>query len=213
MTTFICAVYNEADEVVDLINHVYDYVDQLIFCDDESDDDTPLILENIEWQTNGKVRLTAVPHTGLPETVKNTALNFISGGPFEWVLMLDADERFAPGVLDKIQEWLDSTESNKYDYVYFNQFEIIDGVHVRTFQKSKLFRKGSISFSSTIHEDDRFEGEGLYKEEWVVLHRKTRSKQINREKEYLETYKKLLEEGKIDEGRYNWLVGLHHYIK
>jgi glycosyltransferase involved in cell wall biosynthesis len=210
MTTFICAVYNEADEVVDLVNHVYDYVDKLIFCDDGSDDDTPLIVENLEWQTKNKVSLLRITHTGLPETVKNRALELADDG---WILMLDADERFAPGVLDKIQAWLNSEESSGISYVYFNQFEIIDGSHVRTFQKSKLYKKSAITFSTTIHEDDQFIGEGIFKEDWIVLHRKTRTKQINREKEYLETYKKLLAEGKIDEGRYNWLVGLHHYIK
>jgi glycosyltransferase involved in cell wall biosynthesis len=210
MLTFICAVYNEANEVVDLVNHVYDYVDKLIFCDDGSDDDTPLLVENLEWQTKNKVTLLRINHTGLPETVKNRALELADDG---WILMLDADERFASGVLDKIQAWLNSDESSGMSYVYFNQFEIIDGAHVRTFQKSKLYKKSAITFSTTIHEDDRFTGEGIFKEDWVVLHRKTRSKQINREKEYLETYKKLLANGKIDQDRYNWLVGLHHYIK
>jgi hypothetical protein len=125
--------------------------------------------------------------------------------------MLDADERFITP-LSEIIAWIKSPASEKIDYVYFDQYEIIDGEHVRTFQKCKLFRKESITFSTGIHEDDVFTGNGDYYG-WKVAHRKTSYKQIVREKEYLETYKKLLQEDMIDEGRFKWLVELHHYVK
>lgn len=128
-----------------------------------------------------------------------------------WVLMLDADERFAPGVLDQIKEWVSSEHALFYTHVYFNQIEIIDGQPRRVFQKAKLFKKEAITFPlNNIHADDQFTGEGIYKAEWLVYHRKTSEKQLLREKEYLETYDRLLEEGHIDEGRRQWLRGLHY---
>jgi hypothetical protein len=148
-------------------------------------------------------------HTGLPETVKKAALQVVEDD--SWVLMLDADERFAPHVLEQVQTWLHEDETEQYSHVYFQQLEIIDFQHVRTFQKSKLFRKEAITFSSGIHEDDQFTGEGIYKPEWIVYHRKSSEKQKLRESEYLVTYDKLLEQGKIDEGRRDWLRGLHYY--
>jgi glycosyltransferase involved in cell wall biosynthesis len=212
MMHFISALYNEINEVEDLINHVYSYVDGIRLVDDGSTDGTyERVLEYIEEQELENVEIKQIEHTGLPETVKNEALQLVPDG---WVLMLDADERFAPSVLPTIFSWLNSPLNTiTYSYVYFNQMEIIDGAHVRTFQKSKLFKKDAVTFSKGIHEDDVFTGEGLYRPDWVVYHRKGSNKQIQREKEYLETYKKLLEDGRIDEGRYNWLVNLHHYVK
>lgn len=215
MLSFIAAVYNEEKEIADLIYHVQPYVDDIVIVDDESTDDTVLILDSF-W-TNGADEFNpnfyyaTVPHTGLPETVKAAALKLLKPDT-KWVLMLDADERFVTP-LSEIVEWVKSPASEAFDYIYFDQHEIIDGEHVRTYQKSKLFRKESIEFPlNNIHADDRFTGRGGYFG-WVVAHRKGSYKQIQRETEYLATYRKLLDEGKIDEGRYNWLVNLHHYVK
>ncbi len=211
---FIAAVYNEEKEIADLIYHVQPYVDDIVIVDDESTDDTLKILDAF-WtngvEFNDNFYYGMVPHTGLPETVKAAALKLVKPDT-DWVLMLDADERFITP-LPEIIEWIKSPASEAFDYVYFDQFEIIDGVHVRTFQKCKLFRRGAINFPlNDIHKDDELLGEGTFLG-WKVAHRKGSYKQIHRETEYLATYKKLLDEGKIDEGRYQWLVNLHHYVK
>lgn len=208
MIAFIAALYNEESEIMGLLEHVEPFVDKLYLADDGSTDATK---QHILWHPSiGKISLIHMNHTGLPETVKNEALKHVPDGA--WVLMLDADERFITPI-SEIVEWVKSPASEKVDYVYFNQYEKIDGKHVRTFQKCKLFRKESITFSDNdIHKDDQFEGNGEFFG-WEVEHRKTTYKQIQRETEYLDTYKRLLEEGKIDEGRYKWLVGLHHYVR
>ncbi len=213
MLSFISAVYNEEHEIDGLLNHVFPYVDGIYIVDDQSTDSTPDYLQSISHYT--KVMWKQIKHTGLPETVKNEALQMVPDG--SWVLMLDADERLADGVMNKLKYWLDPpgptfmTRDEDITHVYFQQLEIIEGQHVRTFQKSKLFKKEAIRFSTGIHEDDQFEGKGIYKSDWVVYHRKTWDKQKQREAEYLETYDKLFEEGKIDEGRRQWLRGLHYF--
>lgn len=213
MLYFICATYNEENEIIDLINHVSGLpLDGFRIVDDSSTDNTPAKLEwlSLAWSTEFKYK--SILHTGLPETVKHEAKEMVPDG--SWILMLDADERLSDDTIFKVQEFFDAGEDKYWDYIYFNQQEIIDGQHVRTFQKCKLFRKEAVRFPlNNIHADDQFEGRGTYKEDWLVFHRKSTYKQISRETEYLQTYKKLLEEGHIDEGRYNWLVGLHHYVK
>lgn len=215
MISFIAAVYNEENEIEDLIKHVAAYVNSFYIVDDGSTDATFDLLHERNWlRVSGEKRwmIKQIEHTGLPETVKAEALKMVP--PNSWVIMLDADERFAPGVLDAIQTFLNSSEEANYDYVYFHQYEVIDQVIVREFQKCKLFRKEAMQFPlDNIHADDVLTGRGLYKDEWAVYHRKTTNKQITRETEYLSTYKKLLAEGKIDQGRYEWLVGLHHYVR
>lgn len=209
MLSFIAALYNEEDEIVDLIDHVQEYVDGMYFADDGSTDLTRLLIGASPLLFTKNIHLVKLAHTGLPETVKNAALQTVPDG--SWVLMLDADERFAPGVLGAIREWLWTPEPD-VTHVYFHQIETIDGNPVRVFQKAKLFKKEAIRFSTGIHEDDQFDGRGIYKENWVVHHRKSSAKQIQREREYLQTYDRLFEEGKIDEGRRQWLRGLHHYV-
>lgn len=211
MIEFIAAVYNESEEIDDLLNHISPLVDRINIVDDGSTDDTwDKIVAHTE--KDSRVFGMRIEHTGLPETVKNEALSLCRNN--SWVVMLDADERFTDDTLYEIERFLhDEEENKKWDYVYFNQLEVIDQQHVRTFQKCKLFRKEAITFPlDNIHADDQFEGRGTYFG-WEVIHRKSTNKQIKRETEYLATYKKLLAEGKIDEGRYQWLTGLHHYVK
>lgn len=210
MLSFIAAVYNEQNEISDLVHHVAPYVQGIYIADDGSKDDTVDILRRfISRMVYPPIQVQVLGHSGLPETVKSKALGMVPDG--SWVLMLDADERFAPGVLDAITDWLTTEHALFYTHVYFNQIEIVDGQPRRAFQKAKLFKKEAITFPlNNIHADDQFEGHGLYREDWVVLHRKTSEKQAQREKEYLETYDRLLEEGHIDEGRRQWLRGLHY---
>lgn len=211
MITFLTAVYNEQDEIVDLLRSVSPFVDNYAIVDDGSTDTTAHLLQSFFSGFEDESNFKTIDHTGLPETVKNEALSLVADG--SWVLMLDADERLDTNTLIDIQNWVKSADDS-IDYVYLKQVEVIDDVPVREFQKCKLFRKESVRFPlNNIHADDQFVGNGTYKPDWVVVHRKTSTKQIVRETEYLQTYKKLLDEGKIDEGRYQWLVNLHHYVR
>jgi glycosyltransferase involved in cell wall biosynthesis len=209
---FIAAVYNEEAEIEDLVQHVASIVNGYCIVDDESSDNTVEYLD-LCWLHADKYdfQYKTISHTGLPETVKNEALQMVPDGA--WVLMLDADERLTEETINGIREFFVEDYRN-WDYVYFNQKEIIDGELVRGFQKSKLFRKEAIEFStSDIHKDDKFVGRGTYKDNWIVLHRKSIAKQITREIEYLKTYKRLLDEAHIDEGRFEWLKSLHHFVR
>lgn len=209
MLYFIAAVYNEEQEVTNLIQSISDLVDNYIFVDDGSTDQTWEIITRLSAEY--PVIAWKYPHTGLPETVKNTAKELVPDG--SWILMLDADERLTDEAKAGIKEFFATGEDANWDYVYFDQLEIIDGQHVRSFNKCKLFRKEVVTFPlNNIHADDQFTGRGTSRN-WTVLHRKSSGKQVIREVEYLKTYEKLLEDGHIDKGRYEWLRGLHHYVK
>jgi glycosyltransferase involved in cell wall biosynthesis len=212
MLYFISALYNEEDEIDDLVEHVEAYVDGMRLVDDGSTDRTAEWLDQYAFVAQYDFKYKVIEHTGLPETVKHIAKEMVPDGA--WILMLDADERLTDETFSAIEGFFRTKECDEYDYIYFHQKELIDGNHVRTFQKAKLFRKEAVRFPlNNIHADDEFIGRGTYKDNWVVLHRKSTNKQITREKEYLDTYKRLLDEGSIDSGRYEWLKGLHHYVR
>ncbi len=215
MIEFMGALYNEEKQLGDLINHVFPYVWKFNFVDDGSTDRTPdLLLEYSDTINQGDMNhfdYKILRHTGLPETVKREALKMCD--PDSWVIMLDADERFAPGVLDQIIEFTDSPLSQGIDHVWFTLDEYIDDQYAgRTFLKCRLFRAWAAHFADTIHVDDWFDGNSAHFG-WRVLHNKTREKQEMREREYIETYQKLVDEGLMRESKMWELRGMHYFIR
>src|ERR1041385_836209 len=185
MIEFIAALYNEEHNLPSLLAHIEPFVDHMTFVDDGSTDKTAEYL-----RVNSKIQYKVIEHTGLPESVKAEAVKMVKGDP--WIIMLDADERFAPGTLYKIQDWVESEDSKNYTHVWFRLVEAIDGIPTRTFLKCRLFRKSAVSFSDSVHIADSFTGVGA-NYDWTVLHYKTSAKQIQREKEYIETYNRLVD--------------------
>lgn len=210
MLEFMAALYNEDTQIFDLVRHVQEYVDKFNVVDDGSTDSTAFALGAAISSSNRDGTYKRIDHTGLPETVKSEALKLVR--PDSWVVMLDADERFAPGVLDEIVDFLTSNEAKYTTHVWFTLQEYIDGEATRQFQKCRLFRASAAHFSTSVHEDDTFTGDGA-SFGWTVLHNKTKEKQIQRETEYIATYERLLAEGKITQDRVDNLKGMHYFVK
>lgn len=210
MIEFMGALYNEAGQVWDLVHHVAPYVDKINFVDDGSVDGTLDVLHGLDNISPWLIKFKTINHTGLPETVKAEALKMVRDG--SWVLMLDADERFAPGHIEKVVEFINSPQSEHYTHIWFNLEEAIDGIPTRHFLKCRAFRKDAATFSDGVHIDDSFSGSG-YNGGWTVYHFKTSTKQIQREKEYIKTYEKLVAEGKMTPERMKELKGMHYFVR
>lgn len=210
MIEFIAAVYNEEKTIYDLINHVLPYVNKFNIVDDGSTDGTPEILDNMFIHGNINFDYKIIEHTGLPETVKAEAVKMCQND--SWIIMLDADERFAPGVLTKIKNFIGSPQSHDFTHIWFDMEEAIDGRPTRHFIKCRVFRKSAVSFSDSVHVSDSFLGNG-YHDGWTVLHYKTSAKQYQREKEYLATYDRLVAEGKMTPERREELKGMHYFVR
>lgn len=214
MLEFIAAVWNEEDEIRDLVAHVYPYVDRIHIVDDVSTDNTTFLLGDIWWADN----ISSVDkfdwhqmdeHTGLCEVVRIKALEMCEDD--SWVIMLDADERFAPGVLEAIVAFCKAPPEG-VTHVYFSQHEYIDGRKVAEFAKVKLFKKSAAHLPEIIHRDPTFDGEPT-NFGGVVIHRKTSQKQVMRELQYLHTYDKLLDAGKVTQGDVDWFKSMHHFVR
>lgn len=209
MLEFMAALYNEAGQVQDLLRHVRRYVDRYVLVDDGSTDGTGFLAGLILSET-ADTHYEYIEHTGLPETVKAKALENVH--PDSWVIMLDADERFGSLVLPSIVKFVTSTASKDITHVWFTLQEFIDGQHTRTFQKCRLFRASAAHFSTSVHEDDTFTGQGAFFG-WTVIHNKTKEKQMMREAEYIRTYTRLINEGKMTPERAVELKGMHYFVK
>jgi len=207
--TFMTATYNEEKNIIGLLNLVAPFVDGIVVCDDGSTDDTlDLVTAWIDGHENIPSRLIAIHHTGLPETVKHRALDSIPGD--SWVLMLDGDESLSIKDLQKVRAWVNTNPPQTH--VWSNLDEYLDGVPAKSFLKCRVFKKSAVIFSPRIHEDESFSGQGINLG-LTVIHSKTASKQIMREKEYLATYKRLLDSGQINTDRYNNLIDNHYFIR
>lgn len=206
MIEFITSLYNEEAEIYDLVTTVYNYVDRLVLVDDGSKDHTGDI---ISFFPKEKISYVPIEHTGLCELGRIEALKHVNPG--SWVLMLDADERPVEGVLGALQGFLEEQPDN-VTHVWFKQSEYIDGKYMKAFAKVKVFRKEAVRLPEIIHGDPQFTGDSV-SPGWEIIHRKTSYKQFTRETEYIETYRKLLAEGKIDQDRKNWFEGMHYFVR
>jgi len=209
MIEFISALYNESAEIDDLVEHVCPFVDRINIVDDGSTDDTADKLDLHFLHSGLDFHYKTIEHTGLCEVARIHALEMCHDD--SWIVMLDADERFAPGVLEQIEQFCNNPPEG-VTHMYFSQREFIDGKPMAEFAKVKLFKKSAAHLPEIIHRDPSFDGEAIGFN-WVVIHRKTSDKQIMREMQYLETYDKLLDAGKVTQGDVDWFRGMHHYVK
>jgi glycosyltransferase involved in cell wall biosynthesis len=202
---FLTAVYNEEDEIIDLIHSVRPFVDTIVVSDDGSTDET---VARAIWTQEVDV-LVLGPHLASCEEIRLRGIRRVTE---RWVLILDADERIDVEGMLAIGEFINSPESSDYTHVYFSQDEYIDGVLTRSFSKIKLARTAYINLPVGIHEDISCPGNpidlGI-----KVLHRKTLAKQIMRESEYLDAYQRKIREGKMTPERAAQVAQWHYVVK
>ena len=207
MTTlaFLTAVYNEQDEIIDLLESVRPYVDTVIVSDDGSIDATiPLALQT------GLVDVFVLgPHLASCEEIRIRGFNRITE---DWVLILDADERIAPEGLKLVYEAIQRAEDEGFTHIYFAQDEFIDGQQTHSFAKIKAAKRNCLNLPIGIHDDISCTGNpvniGVR-----VIHRKTMVKQIQREQEYIQAYKRKITEGKMTPQRAAEVTGWHYVVK
>jgi glycosyltransferase involved in cell wall biosynthesis len=207
MTTlaFLTAVYNEQDEIVDLLESVRPYVDTIIVSDDGSIDATvPLAVQS------GLVDVLVMgPHLASCEETRIRGFDRVVE---DWVLILDADERINPWGMKDLRAGIERAEAEGFTHIYFRQDEYIDGRQTHSFAKIKAAKRGWLHLPVGIHDDISCGGEpinlGI-----TVLHRKSMRKQIQRETEYIQAYKRKIAEGKMTPQRAAEVTEWHYVVK
>lgn len=201
----LTAVYNEQEEIVDLIHSVRPFVSTIVVSDDGSTDDT--VARAVGTQEVDVLVLG--PHLA---SCEETRLRGFKRVTETWTLILDADERISPEGMRRIEEFISSTESDPITHVYFTQNEYIDGTLTRSFSKIKLGRTAYLNLPVGIHDDISCPGNPIHLG-IEIIHRKTLAKQIMRETEYLDAYQRKIAEGKMTPERAAQVSQWHYVVK
>jgi glycosyltransferase involved in cell wall biosynthesis len=98
---------NEESNIGDCIDSVREFADEIVVCDMHSEDQT------LEIARQKGARIVLHPRTGFVEPARRFA---ISHARYEWVLVLDADERMTDLLATKLKEMVDE---DRYDVVSF----------------------------------------------------------------------------------------------
>lgn len=200
---FLTAVYNEENEIIDLLQSVRPYVDTIVVSDDGSTDSTI----NRALSTGLVDVFVLGPHVA---SCEETRIKGFARIIEDWVLILDADERISSKDLEFIRNFINTDPPETH--IYFSQKEYINGELMREFVKIKMARRENLFLPVGIHDDISCTGEpvniGV-----EVIHRKTWNKQIMRETEYLDAYQKKISEGKMTPERADQVSGWHYIVK
>lgn len=190
---------NEAEKVKSALSSVREIASEVVIIDMESDD-------NIT-EVAAKYKAKLYKHKRLPyvEPARNFAISKATSG---WILVLDADEELTPDLRKKIKEII---ENNNVDYVRIPRKNIIFGhfmeyAHWWPDFNVRLFKKGKVEWSNTIHAVPTVSGKGMdldAKPNLAILHHTYDS--IEKYIEHLNRYTTVQAELKIKSGyKFKW---------
>jgi glycosyltransferase involved in cell wall biosynthesis len=138
--------YNEADKIGPALNSAL-WADELIVADSFSTDETAKIAESLG------ARVIQIPFKGFGD-LRNQA---ISACQHDWILSLDADERFTPEARDEILTIVES--EGPHDVYFIPRKNFFMGKWIKhsgfypDYRQPQLFRRGTLSYKpDPVHE-------------------------------------------------------------
>jgi (heptosyl)LPS beta-1,4-glucosyltransferase len=197
--TVVINSLNEAENVKTALSSVREIASEIVIVDMESTDNIAEVAAKFKAELYKHKRLSYV------EPARNFAIAKATG---EWVLVLDADEEVPPELRKKIKEII---ENGSVDYVRIPRKNIIFGhfmehAHWWPDYNVRLFRKGKVTWSNTIHAVPTVSGKGIdidAKPTLAILHHTYNS--IEKYIEHLNRYTTVQAELKIKSGyKFKW---------
>ncbi|MGD0729077.1 MAG: glycosyltransferase [Candidatus Micrarchaeaceae archaeon] len=136
------------DETLSLIKDMYDYVDEIVLIDQSRKKEFELIQKHKKNNKLGKLRLFYTVSLGYPDPLRMYALKKCR---YDWVIFIDTDERLS----DKLKSDLKELINRKVDAYAIKRYEEVkDPNNLPLFStwQTRLFRKKSVEFMGTPHE-------------------------------------------------------------
>lgn len=198
MISFGAVIHNEQDLIQGMLNNISDYTDDIVIINQASTDDTLAKISQWCHETGKRVRIFDTEHKGYGDPDRTLLL---SAGVYDWMMMIDADERIPQGIP------FDELVAKGYDAInlpmrslYFENDDYLDpacsyewflqyGVEVNEGYPDyhpRLLKKGTI-WPSAVH--DRFRAAKEYNaKEYNMLHLKTYAKQMEKNRNYVRLF-------------------------
>ncbi len=157
---------NEEKNIERTIKNV-GFADEVIICDMYSSDKT------VEIAKKNGAKVVFRKNPGFVEPARNFA---ISKAVNDWVLILDADEKVQPALVEKIKQI--SQKEKSYDFVKIPRKNIIFKHWMKAAlwwpdYQVRFFKKGAVVWQDKIHNQPQTKGEGLTlpeEERYAILH-------------------------------------------
>lgn len=143
LITAICVIRNEAPYLVQYIEHVRRFCDEVLILDQQSTDMSVSLAKTYADRT------FMSPNVGWSEMDKMWLLNQAKN---DWVCILDPDERFPEKTIKNIPIIIDNANKNQCDTISFKVTLFWDGIPMKigNIQQCRLTKKG-ICGSKRIH--------------------------------------------------------------
>jgi glycosyltransferase involved in cell wall biosynthesis len=158
MLSVVVITKNEEKNILDCLDSI-SWADEIVIIDDESEDRTKEIVENLDYSKKVKVYTNS-----LNDDFSSQRNYGLSKATNEWVLFLDADERVTKEFREEINDILISEKNNKnINGFYIPRKDILWGKllkhgEVSNIKLLRLARKNSGIWTGKVHEEWNIEG-------------------------------------------------------
>jgi len=191
-------VRNEAKRIKECLEWHLPYVDQVVICDQESDDGTLEIVKECLTKWNGDWQVITDKQWGYCEPSKQKAADLLIT---DWILYVDADEKFPQSFLEDMHEIVKTDKFDGFRFPRYNYFSVqvfgenvpikpkwITVLHPAKDPQLRLTRRSLSIFPIYLHNRVRiFRADGKkYMQDlpFPIEHRKTVTEQWDDEKRY-----------------------------
>lgn len=141
---------NEEAHIADCIQSVGDFADEVVICDMHSEDHTREVAESLG------ARIVLHKREPFVEKARRFAVEQAQG---EWILLMDADERMTPDLLDELRLLMDRKDIYivrlRMTFLFMGKF-LKHGVYsaptmIRFFRRSKYLEAAPLDSEATLH--------------------------------------------------------------
>lgn len=151
-TLSVCMIVKNEEKMLNrCLDSVKDIADEIIIVDTGSTDSTIEIarsygayIHNHPWQGNFSKH-------------RNQSIKYATG---DWLLFIDADEELL-GDTEGLKNWL-SAVPNEINAINVAMHDMREGKSVLRFNPTKIFRKESVQYEGTVHNQAVYEGESIH---------------------------------------------------
>jgi len=146
---------NNAGKVISLIKEVYDIADEIILIDSSDKKDRERLHKTKDDNRLNRLSIFYAVALGYPDPLRMWALKKCK---YEWVLLLDTDERLTKELKSDINVIISNTKANAFAIRRYEEVRK-DGAKTDFFTwQIRLFKKDKVLFKGILHEQPEVKG-------------------------------------------------------